>query len=76
MPTTLSAGVTHSLIQNTVYALPSNKVTVFSTVAIALGNSTATTSMVLMASSTTGIETGAQFIACTTANTFCTIKKT
>ena len=76
MPTTLSAGQVHSLLQNVVYALPSNKVMIFSTTAISLGNTTSTTSMSLVAASTTGLETAAAFIACTTANTLCSVKKT
>lgn len=70
MPTqALTIGPVHSLVQNTIYALPARLVRVHSTTAVEVSLSTTTTAFAVLANSTTGAETSAAFVRCTTANT-------
>ncbi len=71
MPTELLLiGVPLVVAQTTIYALPSRVVHLQSTDAVELG--VTTTSMALVAASTTGVVTAARFVACTTSTT-CTV---
>lgn len=76
MPTeTLSAGRSHEIIQNTIYALPPSRNFIQSLAVVQLSVTTTTTDFAVVAASTTGVETAAIFVRCTTGTTTIAVKK-
>jgi hypothetical protein len=69
----LRTGVSNALTQNVVYALPAVAVFLQSTVAVELAVDGST--FVLNTATTTGIQTAALAVRCTTAASICTIKR-
>ena len=65
----LTIGPVHNLLQNVIYALPARNVRVQSTTAVEVSLSTTTTAFAVLANSTTGAETSAAFVRCTTGAT-------
>lgn len=72
--TTLSAGVVYTLVQNTIYALPVAKVAILSDTALEQNVTNGTTGWTALASSTTGTETAAPFVRCTTGAAVVSVK--
>lgn len=70
----LTRGPVHTLTQDTIYALPARKVRIHTSAAVEVNNSSGTTGWVLLSSSTTGVDTAAAFVRCTTANATITCK--
>jgi hypothetical protein len=70
---TLSAGLTHTLVQSTVYAMPPVACWVHSKVALEL--SVNGTDYVLTAATTTGLQVSAMFVRCTTAAAVVSVKR-
>jgi hypothetical protein len=72
----LTIGPVHSILQNVVYALPARNVRVLAGAAVEVSldgtNFTALTGSAL----TTGVETSAAFVRCTTGNTSIILKAT
>lgn len=74
MPTeTIQKGVVTAIVQNTVYALPPVTVRLQAEAAVEVSLQ-ATTNFATLSNSTTGAETCAAFVRCTTANTNVLIK--
>jgi hypothetical protein len=73
MTTLLTTGVSNSIAQTTSYALPAVTVLLQSTVAVELSPDGST--FTLVAASTTGIQTCALAVRCTTAPAIVTIKR-
>lgn len=71
----LSAGVTNALTQNVIYALPTPACFILAANACELSPTSATTGFVLVAATTTGMQTGAAFIRCTTGATVISVKR-
>lgn len=69
----LTIGPIHTLVEDAVYALPARKVMVHASAAVEVSNDS-TTGFVALSSSTTGVETSAAFVRCTTANALVTVK--
>lgn len=74
--TTLSAGVVYTLTQNQVYALPPRKVMLLSDTALEQNVVNSTTGWTALASSTTGVESAAAFVRCTSGNAVVSVKYT
>lgn len=73
MTTLLTTGVSNAIAQTTSYALPAVTVYLQSTVAVELSPDGST--FALVAASTTGIQTAALAVRCTTAPAIVTIKR-
>jgi hypothetical protein len=73
MITLLTTGVSNTIAQSTVYALPAMGVFLHSTVALEL--TVDGTNYVLDVFTTTGIQTSALAVRCTTGNAICVIKR-
>jgi len=71
--TLLTIGPVHDILQNIVYALPARK-TRMQADAVVETSLQSTTGFTAVAASTTGVETSASFVRCTTANTKISLK--
>jgi len=71
---TLSAGVVYTLTQNQVYALPPKKVAILSDSALEQNLTNSTTGWTVLTSATTGVETSAPFVRCTTGAAVVSVK--
>lgn len=67
MPTTLTYGPVHTILQNVVYALPPRRSLLFSNTALQVSNDVAFATSASIAASTT-VESAAGFVRCTTGN--------
>lgn len=76
MPTTLSAGVIHTLVQNEIYALPVVKCMIQASAVCELSLTSSTTGFTAVSATTTGVETVAGFLRCTTAAAVVSVKRT
>ena len=74
MPELLSSGGVYVMTTNTVYSLPPVVVRVQSNASIE-ASLLETTAFTTLANSTTGTETGAMFVRCTTGTTSISIKR-
>lgn len=72
--TTLSAGSQYSITQNTIYALPVTACQILSAAVCQLSPTTTTTQFTDVAATTTGVQTGAMFVRCTTGTTQISVK--
>jgi hypothetical protein len=70
---TLSAGQSHSILEDVVYALPPSSCFIHSSVALEL--SVNGTDYVLTAATTTGLQVSAMFVRCTTAAAVVSVKR-
>lgn len=76
MPTeTLSAGRIYTLTQDVIYALPPTKVMIQSSAVCELSLVVGTTGFAAVTATTTGVETVAGFIRCTTTGATVSVKK-
>lgn len=75
MPTeALTIGPVHSLVQNQIYALPARRVLLYSDTVVEVSNTIGTTGFTTVAASTTGVQTSAAFIRCTSGVALVTVK--
>lgn len=69
----LTIGPPHAIAQTTVYAMPARSCYLLATTAVELSVD-ASTGFALVAASTTGIVTAAQFVRCTTGASILSVK--